>query len=175
MIVSRADVVRYFLRLEATRPKYAERKRELLAWCELSDSEVLAKAAHFAEERDDVNPALVYTVGVRNDVRHTGVASWTRERVRCMDIYTCGISSCMRDDIDAVRGNVAAFASQSSSKYPEFRPVAKLSEISSRIILVHHQRPHRNGQYEAVDGVHRLVALCCAGVQDVEAYVAHLQ
>jgi hypothetical protein len=174
MIVSRADVVRHFLRLEATRPKYSQRKNELLAWCKLSDSDVLAKARHFGEQRDDVNPALVYTVGVGNDARYREVTSWTRERVRCVDIYTCGISSCMRADIDAVRGNVAAFAAQSSSNYPEFRSSSHLSEISSIIILVHHRRPHRDGQYEAVDGVHRLVARCCARVRDVETYVGHL-
>ncbi len=173
-MVKPAEVVRHFLRLEATHPKYAGRQDELLAWCKLSDAEVLDRVRGFAGERDDINPALVYTVGVRNDTRHSQVSTWTRERVMCEDIYTCGISSCMRTDIDAVRGNLLEF-SYCCNKYPEFRPLLPLTEISSIVILVDHQKPDRNGQYEVIDGVHRLAALCCAGIQDVEAYVAHME
>jgi hypothetical protein len=175
MNVPPVEIVRHFLRLEATRKKYSDRSGELLAWCSLPDSEVMAKARQFTKERYDVNPALLYTVGIGEDNRHTSVKSWTRERVQCREIYTCGISSSMRPDIDSVRGNLIEFALQSASKYPEFRPLSNLSDATSIVILVHHRRDDRAGDYEVIDGVHRLVALCRAGIQDVEAYVAHMR
>jgi ParB/Sulfiredoxin domain len=174
-ILTSAEVVRHFLRLEATRTEFADRKDELLAWCGLPDAEVICKARQFAEERDDVNPVLVYTVGVRDDSRYLRVASWTRERVRCRDIYTCGISPCMRDDINAVGGNLLAFALQSSGKYPEFRPLGELSDVSRILIVVHHSRDDRHGEYEIIDGAHRAVAFCRARIDDVDAYVAHMR
>jgi len=174
MSITLTKIVRHFLRLEAESNKYSDRKDELLAWCELPDPELITKARKFAEDRDDVNPTLLYTVGIRNDTRNNRVASWTHERVLCRDVYTCGISSSMQPDIDAVRGNLLAFASHSASKYPEFRPLSGLSEMSGIVILVDHRRVDRDGEYEVIDGVHRLVAFCRAGYQDVEAYVAHM-
>jgi hypothetical protein len=174
-ILRPAEVLRHFLRLEATRNKFAVSKDELLAWCDLPDAEVITKARQFAEGRSDVNAAFVYTVGVRNDSRHLGVDFWTRERVRCGDLYTCGISPCMRGDIDAVCGNLLAFALQSSGKYPEFRPLGELSDVSRILIVVHHSRDDRHGEYEIIDGAHRAVAFCCAGIDGVDAYVAHMR
>ena len=174
MTVTRAEVVRHFLRLEATRSKYSDRKAELLSWCDLSDSDLITKARQFADERDDVNPALVYTVGVRNDSRYRGVVSWTRQRVRCKDMYVCGISPAMRCDIDTVRGNLLAFSLRFSGNYTEFRPLAELCELSSIVIVVCHRQDNRDGEYEIVDGVHRLVAFCCARIEDADAYVAHM-
>jgi hypothetical protein len=175
MAIAPAEVVRHFLRLEAQRSKYSGRKDELLSWCELPDSEVLEKAKGFAEERDDVNPVLVYTIGIRKDDRNERVASWTRERIKCRDVFTSGISSRMRSDIDAVRGNIFAFAQGPASKYSEFRPLAALCEITSTVIVVAHRVEGKDGEYEAIDGAHRLVALCRAGVQEVDAYVAHME
>jgi hypothetical protein len=110
MTITAADVVRHFLRLEALRPKYQKRKEELLSWCELPDNELMLKARQFAEERDDVNPTLVYTVGTPKDNRYTRVASWKRERIKCKDIFTSGISSAMLPDIEVAKGNIWDFA-----------------------------------------------------------------
>jgi hypothetical protein len=132
------------------------------------------KARGFAKERDDVNPALVYTVGIRKDDRNTRVASWTRERIKCRDVFTSGISSRMRSDIEAVKGNIFAFAQGPASKYSEFRPLAALCKITSIVIVVAHRVQGKDGEYEAIDGAHRLVALCRAGYQEVDAYVAHI-
>ena len=42
--------------------------------------------------------------------------------------------------------------------------------------MVVRQSAHdRRGDYEVIDGAHRLVALCLAQVEDVDAYVAHMQ
>lgn len=175
MTITAAEVVRHFLRLEARRSKFADRKDELLSWCELSDPEVMVNTRCFAEERDDVNPVLVYTVGAGGDDRSSRITSWTRERIKCRDIFTSGISCRMRPDIDALRGNMRAFALGPAKAYSEFRPLSPLCDISSIIILVAHRRQDRDGHYEAIDGAHRIVALCRAGSEEVDAYVGHMQ
>jgi ParB-like nuclease domain len=177
MNVSKANVVRHFLRLEAIRPQYSARKTEILQWCELPDSELLTQARGFGEERrkllGEINPVFVYTVGVANDNRYTCVSSWSRSRILCKNIYVFSISPAMSSDLDAVRGNVLQFALNSAAKYREFRPLSTLSDDLGTLIVVAQQRPNRDGVYELIDGAHRLVALCRAAVEDVEAYVAH--
>ena len=175
MSIAAAEFVRHFLRLEATHPKYSDRKDELLAWCELSDSEVMMNARRFAEVRGDVNPVLVYTGGITGDDRSSQVAGWTRGRIKCGDIFAPRISSQMQSDINEVRGNILAFAKDLASKYSEFQPLAALCEDTSILIVVAHRVPSKDGEYEVIDGVHRLVALCRAGIQEVEAYVAHMK
>ena len=180
MSIAAAEIVRHFLRLEARRSKYSNRKDELLGWCQLSDSEVMVNARGFAKKRidvnpDDVNPVWVYTVGVGGDDRSSQVAAWSRERIRCGDIFAPRISSQMQPDIDEVRGNILAFAQGPASKYSEFRPLAALCEVTGILIVVAQRLQGKDGEYEVIDGVHRLVALCRAGIQEVEAYVAHIK
>ena len=172
--ITTMEVVRHFLRVEATRPKFAAQREELLACCELPDSEILAVAKRFSEERDDLNPVFAYAVGRADDGRHKNVTGWTRQRVRCRDIYTCGISPEMLPDIHAVRGNIPEFALKFAGKYPEFQPLSELDELLTVVILVHHRQGGWSGDYEVLDGAHRLVALCRAGIEEVEAYVAQL-
>jgi len=174
MTITPAEVVRHFLRLEAGRPKYSNRRDELLSWCELPDSQMLDKARGFGEQRDDVNPTLVYTGGIDRHDRHAEVTSWTREQIDCRLIFTSVISSSMRADLDAVEGNLFDFAQGPASEYPEFAPLTTLGELTRTVVLVAHRVRGRSGDFEAIDGAHRLVALCRAGVLEVDAYVAHM-
>jgi hypothetical protein len=177
MNVSTAEVVRDFLRLEATRQRYSARKTEIIQWCELPDRELLALARNFGEERKkltgEINPALVYTVGVASDDRHTLVRSWSHDQIPCKDIYVSDISSSMAADLHSVGGNILKFAMNSSAKYLEFRPLLTSPESLGTLIVVAQSRPDRDGVYELIDGAHRLVALCRAGVENVEAHVGH--
>jgi hypothetical protein len=175
MSIAPAEVVRHFLRLEARRPKYSDRRDELLAWCELSDSAVMMNATRFANERDDVNPVFVYTGGITGDDRSSRVAAWSRERIKCGDIFAPSISPQMQDDINEVRGNILAFAQGPATKYSEFRPLVALCEVTGILIVVGHRVQGMVGEYEIIDGVHRLVALCRARIQETEAYVAHIK
>jgi ParB-like chromosome segregation protein Spo0J len=50
-----------------------------------------------------------------------------------------------------------------------------LCEITSIVIVVAHRVPGMDGGYETIDGAHRLVAFCRAGIEEVDAYVAHMQ
>ena len=174
MIINPAEVVRHFLKLEATRRNYSDRKDELLSWCTLSNSEVMAKARDFAVQRDDRNPVSVYTIGLPGDDRHTRVANWTLERINCREIFSSGIAGNMEADINAVKGNLYDFANGPANKYDEFRPLGPLCEITGRVIVVAKQVEGRKGKYEAIDGSHRLVALCRNECPDVEAFVAHM-
>lgn len=174
MIVGSVDIIRHFFKVEATREKFSHLQKELLTWCELPDLQLLDKARGFADSRNDRNPVFVYTIGFESDNRHMHVASWTKERIRCGDVYTCGISPAMRGDLDSVSGNLAAFASLHAGKYREFRELGPLSEEAKVLIVVHQQKEGREGRYELIDGAHRLVGHLLAGSDEVEAFVAHL-
>ncbi len=140
----------------------------------MEEPELRSRAERFAQERDDVNPALAYLVGTPTHDVSKRVALWTRERITCGGVFTLGISPCLLPDIEAVRGNIRAFALGSAIKYPQFRVLSQLDGIASVVILVKHRREGKDGGYELIDGAHRLVALCRAGIPEVDAYVAHM-
>jgi hypothetical protein len=168
-------VIRHFLRIEASRRKYYKKKEEILSWCRLFDEEMLARARCFADERDDTNPVLAYTVGTAKADYSKKIAFWNRECIKCAEIYTCGISPQMSSDIDAVRGNMLDFALGPAAKFPEFAEGAALPQENTVIIVVEQGKAGRKGAYELIDGAHRLVALCLGRVETVEAYVGHLK
>src|SRR5690349_13273258 len=92
MTVPTAEVLRHSLRTEASRPEYSGRRDEILAWCEGPDSELFMQARAFAEDRDDINPAVLYTAGTRQENRSAQIACWTKENIRCRDLFTNGIA-----------------------------------------------------------------------------------
>ena len=175
MIASTTEVLAHFLRLEASRPQYTARKDEILSWCQLPDAELRERAMQFSNERPDVNPVFVWTIGTQQDDRFKCVESWRRERIKCRDAYTSGISHAMRDDLHNVRGNIKVFALGEAKNYPEFHTLSPLSQITSLVIVIAHRKPDKDGIYEVVDGAHRLVAICRAGVEEVDAFVARLR
>ena len=174
LTVSKQEVVRYFLRLEAGRKKYSDLASDLLSWVNLPDRELLIQARKFADQRDDTTPLLVYTVGTSKDDRSNSISIWKREFLKCAQIYTLGISQNMLADLEQVKGNVLNFALQYATKYPEFsnppqRPDGKIP----RLIVIAQSNPSSKGSYELIDGAHRLVALCRLGDETVEAYVGY--
>lgn len=175
MCTSKAEVIRHFLRLEASRREYYKRKEEILSWCRLSDEEMLARVRCFADERHDTNPVLAYTVGTAKADYSKRIALWRRECIICAEIYTCGISPQMSSDIDAVGGNMLDFALGPAAKFPEFAEGATLPQEGTVIIVVEQRKAGRKGAYELIDGAHRLVTLCLSKVETVEAYVGHLR
>jgi hypothetical protein len=175
MSIPKADVVRHFLRLEASKAKYKEKKEAMLWWCSLPDEQLLKHARAFADERDDTNPVLAYTVGTTKADYSSRIVLWERYWINCTEIYTCGISPSMRPDIDAVAGNLREFAMRFAAKYAEFADRLPLPKGDEAVISTIAQKKHgRRGLYELVDGAHRLVALCRGGVETVEAYIGCL-
>lgn len=168
--VSTEDVIRHFLACEASGKKYKDRKEEIESWCGFPDEQLRERARRFSEERDDTNPLLEYTVGHRS----REMVKWTRERIQSADVYTCGIADGMSEDLVSVAGNVQRFALEKATKYDEFAN-GYLPPESVAIIVIKQANPKREGSYELVDGAHRLVALCRAGVEAVEAFVGHCE
>jgi hypothetical protein len=171
MPVLKAEVVRHFLRLEARREEYRDRMKDILSWCELPDEQLLKRTRAFADERNDTNPALAYTVGTPKADFSSRIVLWKRGRICCSEAYTCGISPAMSRDIDAVAGNVCEFASRFATNYVEFRDARLPQGEAAVIIAVAQTKQGKNGKYELIDGVHRLVALCRCGVEAVEGYI----
>lgn len=167
--------MRHFLSLEASRQKYRPMKEEILSWCKLPDQQTLERARHFADERDDVNPTLAYTVGTPKADFSARINFWKRECIKCSEVYTCGISPRMLPDISAVAGNVRDFALGSAAKFQEFNDWLPISGETAIIIVVAQLKPGMKGVYELLDGVHRLVAICRTGAEEIKAYVGHIK
>ena len=174
-VTPKAEVVRHFLRLEASRQKYRHIKEKILSWCELPDQETFEKARHFADEREDVNPTLAYTVGTPKADFSERINFWKRERIKCSEVYTCGISPRMLPDIRGVAGNVRDFALGSAATFQEFNGCPPISGDAAIIIVVAQLKPGMKGVYELLDGAHRLIAICRAGAEEIEAYVGHIK
>ena len=173
--VPMAEVMRHFLRIEASHVKYHTRRNEILSWGSLPDEQLLERARCFANERDDTNPTLAYTIGTKKADYSSRIAYWKHESINCAEIYTCGIAPQMCHDIAAVTGNLRDFALKFSSKYSEFTCNQPLFQNDVVIIVVAQRKQGKNGTYELVDGAHRLVAICLGGVEAVEAYVGYLK
>ena len=142
----------------------------------MPDAELLKHARAFADERDDTNPALAYTVGSEKADYSSKIVVWKRERVSCAEIYTCGISPSMRPDIDAVSGNLREFASRFAHKYAEFPDTLPLPQGDDAIIiLIDQKKTGRTGAYELIDGAHRFIASCRRGSETIEAFVGYAQ
>jgi len=155
MPISKAEVVRHFLRLEAR--KYHDRMEEMLSCCALPDEQLLRRARAFGDERDDTNPALAYTVGTAKADYSSGIVQWERCRIACAEIYTCGISPSMRPDIDAVAGNLWDFALRFAPKYAEFRDTLPLPQGDEAVIITITQKmPGRKGVVAPLQAFTRL-------------------
>ena len=150
-------------------------REEMLSWCQKPEDELFAQVRRFADGRPDTNPLFVYTVGTKKDDRSQQVAAWIRDRIECREIYTCGMSHEMKNALDSVRGNLSDFAHQSNEIYPEIRPLSSLDASTSVIVVVGRKQWDRKGDYDVIDGAHRTIALCRAGVEVVEAFVARLR
>ena len=54
------EVLEHFLRAEMVRPKYTERREDLVEWLTLDDAAFLQRMREFAASRNDVNPVLTW-------------------------------------------------------------------------------------------------------------------
>ncbi len=168
--MSRADVLRHFLRLEASCGRYAERRDEILHWCDLGEGELITRVQQFMKDRGDTNPALLYLVGERA----SRIVHWNFECVECAAIYSCGISASVNRDLGTVRGNLAEFAERHARKHSEFSGSSDVPQGAAAVVILVAQRTQdKKGTHELVDGAHRFVALCRSGTKSVKAYVGH--
>ena len=173
--VSVAKVVRHFLRIEARKPVNSIWSENLVSWCQLADEEMIARARDFGErlcERGDFNPFLIFSVGIPRDDRSHQVDHWKRVEVRCDEIYVPEINERVNRDLKSVRGNLQAFADQHSMKHQdEFKDLGNISEEEKVVMLLNRERDAFSGRYQLLDGAHRVVAMCRAGIEAVEAFV----
>lgn len=168
------EVLEHFLEVEGTRPKFASRRDEFRRWRALHDRAFLERLRRFAEERDDVNPTLTWTVGTRGNQHYRRVQRWLVAKVTLDAIYSCGINTSMRADLDAAEGNLVRFAAV-AGKYPEFRlDTVPEDKLATLIAVVNHQHGRR-GTIEVLDGCHRVVAMISRGVRETTAFLAELK
>src|SRR6266446_5808156 len=112
MRVSKAEVVRHFLKIEATKQPH-DKKDKMLAWCAQPDTELLRAFRAFADECPGLNPFFVWTVGTNKSDQSDRVAYWTKEEhIKCKHLFSGGISEPMLEDLEAVGGNLLRFSSR---------------------------------------------------------------
>lgn len=168
------EVLRCFLRAEANRSKFACKKEELLKWCELSKAELRQKVREWAHGRDDKNPLLVWTVGISEDKHYEKIDQWGLAQVPLMEIFSSGINEAMKDDLDAVKGNVLDFVEKFAGKYAEFNNQLAAENDLGPLAVIAHEKVDRRGKLELIDGVHRAVAMIRGGKEWTSCYVGIL-
>lgn len=174
--VSPANVVRAFLRLEATKDKNAARREELLAWCRGSDDLLLTNAKSYADARKDTNPTLLYTVGVGDENRSHRIRCWRWEQVASADVYSNGINEQINEVLESLNWNLRKFADDERSKqFREFDKREPIDSSSQFIIALSRQKTGREGYYELIDGAHRFVVLRRDGIDQIRALVGCYQ
>jgi hypothetical protein len=168
------EVLKHFIRTERTRQHYAYLSKELAAWLDIDGQQFLARMRAFADERDDINPTLTWTVGTRGNKHHERVLRWVLAQLRLAALYSCGINDAMKDDLDAVSGNLAAFVAR-ADKHPEFQLGAVPDGDLRIVIAVAGAQASRDGTIEVVDGAHRAVAMLAIGITETTAFLAELR
>lgn len=173
--VTTRAVLMQFLADEATNKQYAGALSDLDSWTQLPDEAFFRQVRKFEQSRSDVNPVLTYTIGTLTNRHHERVLGWGLETIPLAELYTCGLTTYMQHDLDAVQGNLVAFAQKYAPKYAEFRLNETPSQELQRVIAVRHRSKRCRGTVQLLDGAHRVVALAIQGATAITAYVAKLK
>jgi hypothetical protein len=174
--VSVDDVLKHFIIMEASRKKYADRAEEMLGWLELSNDEFIQKVREYEIARDDDNPVFGWTIGTRKNSFYKNISHWVLKEISLADLYTCGINSEMKADLDAVRGNLKRFVDTGcAAKYPEFKLDSVPPQEEAKIFIgIARSDCNRDGSIELIDGVHRAVTILARGIVRSKAYIGAL-
>jgi len=174
--ISVADVLRHFIIMEASRERYANNAEGMLSWIKLSDDKFIQKVREFEVTRDDDNPVLGWTIGTRRNSLYKNISHWISAKVYLDDLYTCGINSEMKADLDAVRGNLKRFVDIGyAAKYSEFKLDSDLPQNEAKILIgIAQFYSDRDGTIELIDGAHRAVTMLSKGITKSKAYIGIL-
>ena len=173
--VTMRAVLTQFLADEAAKTEYAEALSELDSWAQLPDEDFFRRVREFAKLRCDVNPVLTYTIGTLANRHHERVLGWGLETIALSELYTCGLTTYLQHDLDAVQGNLVAFAHQHAAKYAEFRLTDPPALEVQRVIAVRHRTKRCRGTIQLLDGAHRVVALAIQGATTITGYVGKVK
>ena len=176
---NKVAVLRHFIRVESTKKKYADRREELMGWIRLSDMDFINKVQNFEKERDDVNPAILWTIGTEKDrSRPPKVRCWILAKINLGSLYTCGIKSKINAHLELpdVRGNLKSFVlGKYVHEHGEIRTDSFPAEKElTTFIGVAHPTSGLDGEIEVLDGNHRAMAMLANKSEHAEAFIAEL-
>lgn len=173
---NKIEVLKHYIRIEATKSKYEDNRKEIMSWVYLPDGDFIHKVRNFEKTRDDENPTIVWTIGTeKNPNRHQKVRRWILANINLGCLYTCGINPKMKCDLDSVNGNLRCFVNRKYAvRYKEFRTDCIPTNTEASVIGIARCKDNRNGEVEIVDGCHRVIAMLANGIESTEAYIAIL-
>ena len=159
--------------MELTKKQFNSRGAEIHEWFSLPDPEFIQKVKEFEKGREDDNPTLGWTVGTRRSKTYLKVRRWVLAQVYLSVLYSCGINPCMKEDLDAVRGNLKQFwMNEYTKKYREFRLDSTPSEGKAKTIIgIARSKPERNGSIQVIDGAHRVIGMVANDIHQCWAYL----
>ncbi|HYV39721.1 MAG TPA: hypothetical protein VE988_28795 [Gemmataceae bacterium] len=168
------EVLEHFVKTEVTRNEYANCRGELQALLACEDRTFFKRMRKFADDRDDVNPTLTWTIGTHANKHHERVQHWVLAEVTLDSLYSCGINPAMQADLDRVNGHLASFA-EFAQKYPEFQNDSVPQGDQRIIIAIAKTEVSKKGTLEVVDGSHRGIAMLAKKIGSTSAFVAELK
>ena len=174
------EVLKHFIRVEATRCKYAKKREEMINWTDLPESVFINRVRNFEEERCDENPAILWTIGTAKDSsRLRKVQRWILANINLGSLYSRGMNSEINVHLDLpdVKGNLKSFVIRKYvHQHKEIRTDTVPTEKElTRFIGVAHRKEGRDGTIEVLDGNHRAMAMLANRIEHAEAYLAILK
>ena len=164
-----AEILRHYI---CTGRQTKERSKRL-KWLHLSDKRLLQKFHELDKTQINDEPTLLWAVGPRAE----RVSRWVlANSIHLADLYSCGIRSEMKGDLDCVKGNLKQFVKTGCfRKYDDFKRPSIPREGKARTVIgVAHFKSDRHGRIELVDGAHRVVALLANDIESCRAYIGEI-
>lgn len=169
--VNVVEVLRYFVRLESRKAMWSY----IEPWIHLPDEQFKEHVHQWSNERKDVCPVFVWTIGLGNNRSFAKVRRWVRTQIEIQELYSCGINRKMESDLDKVKGNLALFAKHFAGDYDEFNSGIESETVETSILItVAHLTKDKSGTLELLDGAHRVMTMIRNGKHSALSFVAEL-
>ena len=159
---NKVEVLKHFIRIEATRSKYVDKREEMMGWiCLDNPDEFIQEVRNFEKTRKDENPAILWTIGTEKDpVRPHKIRRWILAKVDLRSLYTLRINSKINPHLDLVNGNLERFVRRGyPAEHDEFHTSHVPTNEKRVVIGIAHFKENRDGEIEIVDGCHRAIAM----------------
>ncbi len=175
---TRWDVLKYFLETEILKSTSSELSDLLSNWDPSNEQQLTDAVRAYIATRNDTNPCLIWTVGIRNDRRFELVDHWKLEEVNLASLYIPAMTDKVKDLLEKSQYNLKVLHTnhvEDPAFKNEFLNLDLPHENLRTLILLRHSSIKYKGDYELVDGAHRTIAMIHNKQTTANAFVAILR